>query len=164
MKGAFAMVNLSSGVFKPMCILASCLFLPLILCCLTLSFINISLQIFLVALFLFLCYVVILFLIYKDSRKEDHYLHLLDNRLVIYYPNLGKASPLSIEISKIVSIEFYKISSIKAWLLLFNYVCPQCAYINYKMGEKEECKLIGYPDYIRLCELCRDNGIVLIEK
>ena len=158
------MVNLSSGVFKPMCILASILLLPSSFTCLALFLFNPSASMLIIALFFFLCYAAVLILTYRDSRKEDHYLHLLDNRLVIYYPNLGKASPLSIEISKIVNIEFYKISSIRAWLMLFNYVCPQCAYINYKMGEKEECKFIGYPDYIRLCELCRDNGIVLIEK
>ena len=50
----------------------------------------------------------------------------------IVYPNIGSGKgKINIEYDKIIRFEYYKITSIRAWLQLYNYVTPQCVYITY---------------------------------
>lgn len=112
-----------------------------------------------------LIYALSVFGLYKLSKSKKYYLHLDENNIItIKYPNVNNTLDLKIHVREIVKIEYYKISSIKSWCMLFNYVCPQCVYITYLSDGIEVCKHIGYPNFKMINEIFYNIGVTIIIK
>ena len=160
------MIYLNKGAFKPMLILISIILLPLSISCLLLTIYDFRVQTFIISLAMLFVYFCTILGIYKHSKTSKYYLTLQDNTyMLINYPNVSSnMQPLKLNYNEIIKMEYYKITSIKAWCLLICYVCPQCVYITYAQNGKEESRLIGYPKFEEIRALCADLGIDLIIK
>ena len=159
------MIYLNTGFFKPAIILFSIIFLPMIIGCCVLTFFDFRLELLIISLIMVLGYMLFVFGIYKYSKTEKYFLAKQENDcIIINYPNVSRDNFLTLSCDDIVRIEYYKIMSVKAWWMLVSCVGPQCAYITYLCDNKEICKLIGYPDYNQISQLCRSLGIEFIVK
>lgn len=65
------------------------------------------------------------------------------------------------KLENVIKLEYYKLFSVKSWLLLYNYVLPHSLYITYEFEGKEICKHIGYPNFRDINRMCLDVGIEL---
>lgn len=149
------MIYLNTGFFRPMLWIVSILFLPIVVVGLVLAILKLNTSgIVACSVILLFCFIS-LFCIYKHSKTKKYYLLSEDDFLAINYPN----APCRINKSEIIKVEYYKISSIRSWLLLFSYICPQSAFITYKDNGREVCKLIGYPDFEKIRDLCDTHGL-----
>lgn len=157
------MIYLNSAQFRPLAIIISLTMLPLVFSIGVLTIIDFRIEILLIFLIFLVSYLIVIFMIYKNSLSNKYYLNANNEYIEIKYPNVGGMSgELVVDYDNIIKIEYYKISSIKSWLMLFNYVCPDCAYITYKHNNKEICEHIGYAKYKDLRALCNEKGINLI--
>lgn len=158
------MIYLNKGFFRPMLILVSAILLPILsaLAILTVADFRVELLIWLTLMVA--VYLLIAFGIYRYSRIKKHYLSVEDGFLSINHPRNVGAHCRKIHVDSIVKIEYYKILSFRAWCMLYNYVCPQCAYITYLYDGKEICEHIGYPDLKELLRLCGKFNISLTIK
>ena len=152
------MIYLNSGFFRPAIILASAILVPISIACWILFFDDFRMNAFIVSLFLTSVYFLVVFGIYKHSKTKKYWLCVENNFIHINYPFCnGKCD--KIDLNKIVKVEYYKISSIRAWCMLYSCVCPQCVYITYVDGGKEICRHIGYPDFNEIRKVCLSIGV-----
>ncbi len=160
------MIYLNVGFFKPMLILLSIIILPITIVLFVLNILDFRIESFILTLIIFAIYILSVFGAYKFSKNKNFYLKSNeDGYIEIKYPNISDDN-LHFEImtNAIIKIEYYKISSFKAWCMLYNTVLPQCAYITYIFEGKEMCKHIGYPNYKEINGLCVNSGIDFVIK
>lgn len=138
-------LNLEKRQLQPQLILLSVIFFPFILALLIASIIKPEKPIIIVLVCLFALYVVLTLVLWLLSMRKDKYLTIGDDETTIRYPNVSNANIIKITNSNITRIEYYKLSTIKNWLTLFNFVLPQCVYITYKdENDEERDAFIGY--------------------
>ena len=102
---------------------------------------------------------------YKYSKSKKYFLILRGNSIIIKYPNISHTSQeIMLNSNDIIKAEYYRISSVKAWCMLYNYVLPQCLYITYMLNGQEICKLVGYPAYKPLGDLFKKIGVEIFKK
>ena len=158
------MVNLSAGFFKPFVIILSIIILPGALGCYVMAFLDFRAELVVISAVLCIIYIASVFLTYRLSRKKEYYLSFADGALEICYPNIDKSGVLRLEADEVVKIEYYKLSSLKAWCMLHNCICPQCVFITYIKNGIQLCKHIGYARCESIEGLCRDADIALFVK
>ena len=159
------MIYLNKGCFKPMLILMSVILLPISIACLFLTIYDFQVKLFVISLVMFFVYFCVILGLYKHSKSRKYYLTLQDNTyILINYPNISNMQTLELNCNEIIKMEYYKITSVKAWFMIFDYVGPQCVYITYAKNGKEESRLIGYPKFEEIRALCADLGIDLFIK
>ena len=158
------MISLREGFFKPMLILLSIIFLPTSCASWILTLSNFRIAPLIVSLVFSLSFFATVFGVYKYSKSDKEQLYSEEGVLVIIYPNVTTSPRTEIEVNNIVKIEYYKISSFRAWCMLYNYVCPCSAFITYLLDGKEVCKHIGYPRYDKIKTLCSDIGVKFVIK
>ena len=152
------MIYLNSGLFKPAVILLSIIILPIAVAGWLLLFDDFRMSVFVVALFLTSIYFLVVWGIYKHSKNKKYWLCVENGFIHFNYPFYKKQSD-KIDVNKIVKVEYYKISSIRAWCMLYNCVCPQCVYITYINDDKEMCRHIGYPKFNEIKKVCLSIGV-----
>ena len=159
------MIYLNSGFFKPLFVLVSFLTLPLIVAIWGLFLLEDKIEVLVVAIIFSLCYFLCVLGIYRHSKMQKYILVVQDNSsLSIKYPNIQKNNTLELSIDQIINIEYYKITSIKAWCMLYNCIAPQCAFLTYETNQERKSAFIGYPDIKQLQELCDTYNIRLVIK
>ena len=158
------MIYLNAGFLKPMVIILSVVVLPMFIACLLFTIANFELWLLAVSIVLLFVYFLSVFGVYKYSKTTKYYLVVQeDNSIAIKYPNLQSDTNCLILVPEnIVKIEYYRLASIRAWCMLYNYVCPQCAYITYVDDGGEICKHIGYPDFKKIRQLGIDLDVRLV--
>lgn len=156
------MISLSHAQFKPTVILLSLIFVPLILATLILCLLDNMFDIFMLFVCLTVSYTLIIIILSKIFKRNKYCLVLYDAYFVATYPNLGKrCGHIQVTYEDIVRLEYYKISSLKSWLLLFNYVVPQSVFITYKCKNEIITELLGYMEYEEIKKLTAEKGISL---
>ena len=160
------MIYLNSGFFKPALIIFSVVLLPITIGCWWLTLASFEIERFIVSLIMLLSYVAVIILTYRYSKSKKYYLLAEENGILsIHYPNLpDKTDCLKLNIHDVVNIEYYKISSIRGWFMLINYLCPQCVFINYISDDKKVCQHIGYPHFKEISKFCNDLKIEFVVK
>lgn len=154
------MISLNKGIFKPLAVLFSIIVLPATIACIVLFIFEPRISISIVSIIGIMIYVLMLLVAYKCSRSSKYYIKIKENDVCIKYPNLSKNSEcLTLNAHEIVRIEYYRLTSIKAWCMLVNYVGPQCAYMTYFCDGKEVNKHIGYPEYQEISNFCKTHDI-----
>ena len=160
------MIYLNSGFFTPFCIFISIAFLPISSACLVLTIFDFRMEMLIVTLIFWLIYFLILWGAHKFSVSKKYFL-CTDEKdfIIIHYPNvLRDLHHLKLNTSTIVKMEYYRISSFRAWCMLYNCVCPQCLYITYLYNGNEEKSFIGYPNFNEMKKICDLLNIELIVK
>ena len=159
------MIYLNNGFFKPMLIIVSVIVFPLLIGCFICILLDYRIELFITSITLFFVYGAIICALYKYSKTKKFYMFAKNNdSIFVKYPNLNTRNFIEIDLCDIRKMEYYKISSIRAWGMLCNYVCPQCVYITYESEGKEVCKHIGYPNLKELSSFCFESGINLVIK
>ena len=160
------MIYLNSGFFKPMFIILSISLLPLTVACWWLTLASFEIERFIVSLIMLLSYIAVIILTYRYSKSKKNYISKeTDNVLFIYSLDFFHNTKfLKLDICNIVKIEYYKISSIRGWCMLFNYLFPQCVFITYLSDGKEVCQHIGYPNFKEISKFCNDLKINFVVK
>ena len=158
------MIYLNNGFFKPMLIIVSVIIFPLLTGCLVCTLLDYKVELFITGIILFFVYAAIAYALYKYSKTKRYYMFAEKDSIFVKYPNFNAANFIKIDLCDIRKVEYYKISSVRAWGMLCNYVCPQCVYITYESGGKEVCKLLGYPDFKEISSLCFEADINFIVK
>lgn len=160
------MVYLNAGFFTPFCILISIIFLPLSIACLVLTIVDFRLESFIITLVFWLIYFIALLVGNKFSTSKKYFLHTDESDcIVINYPNASQDNnSLRLDKRKVIKMEYYKLSSFRAWCMLYNCVCPQCLYITYLCNGMEEKSFIGYPNFDKIKNFCVLSNIELIIK
>ena len=156
------MISLSFAQFKPMAILISVAFLPFIIFGSIFVLLQRNIGAMIVFMSLSCVYALCMVICRKCVKSEKYYLMLHERYLEIVYPNIGSGKgKVNIEYDKIIRFEYYKITSIRAWLQLYNYVLPQCVYITYTDDEKEKCELMGYMNLEAIKKISAEYGVEL---
>lgn len=160
------MIYLNSGFFTPFCIFISVVFLPISSACLVLTIVDFRLEMLVVTLIFCLIYFSILLGTHKLSVSEKYFLCTDENGCItIHYPNvLQDLHHLRLNKSEIVKMEYYKISSLKAWGMLYSCICPQCVFVTYMYNGVEEKSFIGYPNFNEIRKFCDLLNVELVVK
>lgn len=160
------MIYLNTGFFKPFCIFISIVCLPISIACLVLTIVDFRLEMLIVTLIFWLIYFLILWGAHKLSISKKYFLCTDENGCItIHYPNvLQGLHYLRLNKNEIVKMEYYKISSFRAWGMLYSCTCPQCVFITYVYNGVEEQSFIGYPNFNEIQKLCNSSNIELIVK
>lgn len=159
------MYYLDEKQFKPMLIILSVIFLPFIVLLGIIMFLDFELIILVIELSILIIYIMLIFILRKDSKSKGNYLIIHDEMFEIYYPNIGEGThKLKINFCDIIEIKYYKITSIRGWLQILGYVVPKCTYITYKKYGKKITELMGFFDLNDIREITNKKGIKLIIK
>lgn len=144
-------------------ILLSAVFLPFVIITLIAYFITFDKIAIIILSSILVVYTIIVFVLFFLSMKKSNYLKVMDNTLIINYPNInGGNGYLEIISNKIISIDYYKITTPKNWLMLFNYVLPKCVYITYQDANNKFCRdFIGYLDINDIKRISRQLNVKL---
>ena len=114
------MIYLNRGMFKPSIVLVSIALLPMFIACVVSCFLNYGIEKLIISIVLLLLYFTIIFVIYKYSKKDYYFMEVNEKTISIKYPNLiCNLNPTIISINDIVSIEYYRLWSLKAWCMLY---------------------------------------------
>ena len=155
------MIYLYKGFFQPTFILISVALLPINIGLWILSFSPFRIEILITSIVFSFFYIISILGIKKLSSSKKNYLYSEGSNIVIKHAN---SSPNSINRSDILHIEYYKLLSIRGWLLLISNICPQSAFITYLYEGKNVCHHVGYPNFNELRKLCDDLEIKLVIK
>lgn len=158
------MIYLNKGFFKPMFILISTIILPVLIALLATNIKSFQFSSFFILGVLILGYLLLVLKIYQYSMSKRNYLIVKEQTLLmIKYPNISANDDfLSLNLVDIIKIEYYRMSSIKSWGMLYNYVCPRCAYITYLYQGNLMVRHLGYPLLSDIRDLCKNFNITLI--
>ena len=155
------MIYLNIGFFVPFCIIVSLPLFPLLFFCLIQVVKNFEANYLYILIFIVLLYFLLLTLAYFYSKSKKNYLIIEEKGYIgIKYPGIqGNLNTLDIKLEDIIRIEYYRLCSVKSWLLLFDALAPKCAFIIYTSNNKEKCVHIGYPKYCEIKKMCNNHSI-----
>lgn len=136
---------LNSGLFKPLVIILNIPLLPLVVVSFIVAANNNSIKWFIISSIMFFCYSLIMFVTYRYSKSKRYFIKIYNDKVKICSPNMsGNEQNITIEHRDIIKLEYFGLLSFNAWLMLFNYVCPQCVFITFLKDGEEHSKHIGY--------------------
>lgn len=152
------MYYLEQKQFKPAMILFGIPFIPCIIGLIVANVILFKVELLIILLTVLSVYLTIVFILWKLSKRKNHYLLLKKDGLDISFHDFtnGKVQ-LELSFDQITKIEYYRINSLKGWLMLFSNVFPKCVYITYNINGKEQTKFIGYMDIKDVKEVANNN-------
>lgn len=156
------MYYLEEKQLKPAIILFSVPFMPVIIALAISSMVFLTIELFIVLLFTLVVYVSGIMIFWKLSRRKKYYLLLKENELEMVFHDFSTGEEkLSLYYSEIKEIIYYRITSVRGWLMLFSYVLPKCVYISYVSQGKEQTKFIGYMNYEDIKEIAKNKNLNL---
>ncbi len=89
------------------------------------------------------CYVCAVLVFYLLSYLDKCYVYINDTSMTYRAP--GDAHPVTVSSSDIIALEYYRLLSIKSWLMaLTTFVAPQALFLTYADGENAKTVLLGY--------------------
>lgn len=142
------MYYLDEKQFKPAMILFGILFIPSIIGLLIFNIVNFEIGLFILLLAFLFIYIGIILIVWKTSKRREHYLLLNDEGVeIVFYDSLDGKKKLELSFCQIKKIDYYRINSLEGWLVLFSFIYPKCVYITYTINGEEWTKFIGYMDY-----------------
>ena len=155
------MIYLNTGFFKPMFIILTVLILPITVSCLVLYILDGNVYSLIVSIFFFMLYIIMVCGVYKHSKTQKYFITIKDNFVIVNYPSFNNIDQ-AIAIDNIIQIEYYKLSSIKGWFMIFNCIAPQCIFMTYLIDNEKKCQHIGYVNLDTIKKLCADLGVDLL--
>ena len=154
------MYYLENKQFKPAMILFGIPFIPSIIGLIIANIMVFEIELLIVLLLVLVVYITIVLILWKISKRKNHYLLLKNDEIeIVFHDFFNGKTKLELPYNKIKNIEYYRITSLKGWLMLFSYVFPKCVYITYEINGEEQTKFIGYMDYKDVKEVAKNNNI-----
>ncbi len=141
------MYYLDEKQFKPAMILFGIPFIPCIIGLIIVNVLLFEIKLLIMLLIIIGIYLTIVTILWKLSKRKNHYLLLKDNEIELeFFDSIKGKIKLEVQFDEIVRFEYYRINSIKGWLMLFSYIFPKCVYLTYNSNGEEQKKFIGYLD------------------
>jgi hypothetical protein len=83
--------------------------------------------------------------------------------LKIKYPNISKTSDeIILEYQNIQQIDFYGIASIKSWVMLFDYICPNSVFVTYRDSSEITRVFAGYLTPVQIKNLINESNLKIV--
>ena len=161
------MILLQSGVFYPMSILISVPLLPLIggafFCLISANDPNEFVKFIITTVLLTIAYFALICFVYKISKSTKYYLISSPDHLEICYPNLTKdGQNLVIVCEDVIQFEYYRLSSVKAWLATLDNGLAQSVFMTFVENGTKKIKLIGFLNCSDIKRLAHETGIKIV--
>lgn len=154
------MFYLNSGFFKPMSIITTLIFGPLAVMLSIAAISDFQVKWFVGFLIMIGFYFAVLGGLHRYSNSKRNFIRVEPDQVTIQYNGMC----MQLQCVDIVKIEYYRISSILAWLMLENFVAPQCVYVTFINNGANICKHIGYLNYNDVRDLESQLRIELVMK
>ena len=158
----------NSGYFKPFAIFISVIYAPMLI--LATGCLVVDLGFWFIYLTVILAYIVLMvaILIFSDQKKE--YIRINDSELFINHSGfcvdsngvIESYKELTVASDDIIKIEYYRLSSFKAWISIVNCILPQCVFVTFKYKGREVYTNVGYLNRNEIESLCKEQKINLI--
>ena len=141
------MYYLDQKQFKPEMILFGIFFIPCIIGIVIANILQFKIELLIILSIIIGIYLIVVVIIWKQSKRKKHYLLLKDHEIELeFFDYINGEEKIEIRFEEIVRFEYYRMNSIKGWLMLFVYTFPKCVYLTYNASGKEQTKFIGYLD------------------
>lgn len=167
------MVNLSKSIFKPLAILYSVIFPPIIIVMIVAFIFDVRWSARWAYIMVFLLISALYAFAMWNARKEskkDYYLKANDDNVEIRYINLNKdgmdLTPFIISNEDIVAFIYYKMNSFFSWFQLFLpplgiVYMPKSLFVAYRRNGDVQTKPIGHAEYKEIKEFCEKHNFSL---
>lgn len=153
------MYYLDEKQFKPEMILFGILFIPCIIGLIIVNVLLFEIKLLIMLLIIIGIYLTIVTILWKLSKRRNHYFLIKDNVIELgIYDSINGKVKTEVEFDKIVRFEYFRINSIKGWLMLFSYVFPKCVYLTYNKNGEEQTEFIGYLDIKDIKEISKQTN------
>lgn len=153
------MYYLEQKQFKPAMILLSIPFVPCISGLIIANILLLKIELLIMLSIIIGIYLIIVIILWKLSKRKKHYLLLKDHMIELeFYDSTSGKVKLEVQFDEIVRFEYYRINSIKGWLMLFSYIFPKCVYLTYNANGVEQTKFIGYLDIKDIKEISKNTN------
>lgn len=63
-----------------------------------------------------------------------------------FYDSINGKTKIELQFDEIIQFEYYRMNSIRGWLMLFSYIAPKCVFLTYNVKGNKQTKFIGYLD------------------
>ena len=157
------MIYLNKSILKPLLIICSFLFVPPIIMLIISCILFNEVQLYVILCCFVLLYIFSFWIVIRESKNKKYYLKICNDSLEILYPNLtSNGEVLSVKITDIEKIDYYKITSPISWLAMFQWTCPKAMFITYSKNNIKENKAIGHAELKEIVKICEEKGIQLI--
>lgn len=156
------MYYLERKKFKPAMILFGTSFIPCIIGLIIANIILFKVELLVMLLLVIFIYLIIVFNLWKLSKRKNYYLQVKEDVIELdFYDSIDGKIKLELQFKQIIKFEYYRINSIKGWLMLFAYIFPKCVYMTYNINGDEQTKFIGYLDIKDIKEISKNTNIEL---
>lgn len=156
------MYYLEQKQFKPAMILFGIPFMPCIIGLTIANIMTFKVELLIMLLIILTIYLTIAIILWKLFKRKNHYLLVKDNEIELKFDDFVKGRiKLELPFDQITKFEYYRIDSIKGWLMLYSYIFPKCVYVTYNIGGEEQTKFIGYLDIKDIKEIAKKTNIEL---
>lgn len=150
------MYYLEQKQFKPSMILFGILFIPYIIGLIIANIMLFEIELLIILLMIIGIYLTIVIIFWKLSKRKEKYILIKDNIMELEFLDfISGKTKLELQFDEIIQFEYYRINSIRGWLMLFSYVLPMCVYLTYSVNGKEQTKFIGYLDIKDIKEISK---------
>lgn len=160
------MIYLNKKQIVPAMILIHVVFAPIIVALFALSVIDKRWEVLLCAILLFLVYLTFVFFLCKKAYSKRYYLISQDDHLeVCFKKNFFNHDTelLRIPYRDILQMDYYRISSIKGWFILYSCLFPKSVFITfYNEDKNERTVFIGYMDLNQIRSLAEKGNVELV--
>lgn len=156
------MYYLEQKQFKPAMILFSIPFIPCIIGLIIANIMLLKIELFIILVIIIGIYLTIIVILLKISRRKTYYLLIKDNIIELeFHDFINNKTKIELQFKEMLQIKYYRINSIRGWLMLFSYVLPKCVYLTYNVNGEEQTKFIGYLDINEVKEISKITNIDL---
>ena len=153
------MYYLEQKLFKPAMILFGIPFIPCIIGLAIANILLFKIKLLVILSIIIGVYLIIVIILWKLSKRKNHYLLLKDHEIELeFYDSINGKVKLEVQFEEIVRFEYYRINSIKGWLMLFSYIFPKCVYLTYNANGEKQKKFIGYLDIGDIKEIAKKTN------
>ena len=141
------MYYLEQKQFKPAMILFGIPFIPCIIGLIIVNIMSFKIELLIMLLIILGIYLTLVIILWKLSIRKKQYLFIEDKVMKLeFYDSINGKTKLELQFDEIIQFEYYRINSIRGWLMLFSYIFPKCVYLTYNVNGDEQTRFIGYLD------------------
>lgn len=159
------MYYLEEKQFLPLVLLFSVVFVPIIIGLMVINIVSYNTTSLVILLCCLIAYGLIIFAIWKVSRKKKHYLLLKEQSIEVVYHDIYKGTTkLELSYDQIVQLEYYRLFTIRWIGLLHSSLVSQCVFMTYMNNGNQIERHIGYMNYRDAKEITQKLKIRLVVK
>lgn len=141
------MYYLEQKQFKPAMILLGIPFIPCIIGLIIVTIMSFEIELLIMLLIILGIYLIMIIILLKLSKRKKYYLFIEDNVMRLEFcDSINGENKLELQFDEIIQFEYYRMNSIRGWLMLFSYIAPKCVFLTYNVNGNKQTKFIGYLD------------------